>query len=194
MIILSNAVVAANAAQGSVIGSFAVAGGHAGAQVTVESQTAPANYFLISANNLLVAWAGQALPGEYQIKVHAPGGPPQSFTVSVTPAIFVTLTLPDNGLVVQDDSALSVTVPANAPAGTLLMAPPVREDANGNPIAGTSISYALGSSAKLFSVGSDFSLFTAWSGAATPGSYPIVITAKSPDGTSEQVQYTIVIV
>ena len=192
LITLSNATVPADASQGTVIGAFAVAGGHAGAQVTLDSQTAPANYFLISNNALLVAWAGQALVGDYQVRVHAPGGPPQNFTIGVTPPIIVTLGLAD-GVTVHDDSALMVTVPANAALGTLVMAPPIRLDAAGNPIAGTVISYALGSSG-YFAVGADSSLATAWTTPPQPGSYPITITAKSPDGSSESANYTIAIV
>jgi hypothetical protein len=188
VITLNNASVPANAPQGWVIGAFAISGGPPNAKVNLQSQNTPATYFLVSNNNLLVAWAGEAVPGSYQIQVHAPGAAPQTFSIDVTQPLIVTLS--EGPVTAYDASELMVAVAASAPQGTIIMPPPVRSDSSGNVIAGTTFKYTLGSSG-YFVANADSSLATAWTSPATTGSYPIVITATSPDGTTETATLTV---
>src|SRR5262249_44922063 len=139
---------------------------------------------------LLVAWAGQAIPGSYQIQVHAPGGPPAIFVIEITAPL--TITLQEGPVTSYDASEAQVGVAANAPQGTIIMASPVRTDASGNLIAGTTFAYSLGS-AGLFVALADGSLATAWTTPPALGSYQIGISATSPDGSSEHGTLTVII-
>ncbi len=78
---LSNATVAADAKQGAVIGAF-------DSDVSLQRANTPAQYFVVAGRNLVVAWAGQAIAGDYVIRVHDTG-PPQEFTIKITAVVVV---------------------------------------------------------------------------------------------------------
>ncbi len=117
-LVLSNAVVANNAAQGAVIGAFNV-------PVRLQSQTTPDAYFLVSGVNLLVEWAGEAIVGDYSIQVHAPGGPPEVFIIHVVPVPTAVSFYPPDG--VPHDLDGGWTVVASDGSGTVKVLPPVLE-------------------------------------------------------------------
>ncbi len=80
-ITLTNAAVAADAQSGAVIGTFNTDG------LRFQPNGNPYGYFLLVGRLLVVTWDGQAMPGQYTVQVHAPGGSPASFMITITAAV-----------------------------------------------------------------------------------------------------------
>ena len=101
-ITLSNSTVAADALSGTVIGTFNTDG--------LRLQSNPFGYFLLVGRLLVATWNGQAVPGGYLVQVHAPGGQPASFEITITAAPLPIITF----------NPAHPTIPDTTPKGTVV--------------------------------------------------------------------------